>query len=67
LNEPKEPMAYLDFGWANGWAKEPEMVIACKKAGHKTIKINRDPSWHGFHTEVRCDICHYIYHYDSSG
>ena len=62
-----ETKPYVDLGWANGWAEDPAIVKACEKAGHKTTTINRDPSWHGLHNEVRCGICRYVYHYDSSG
>lgn len=57
----------VDLGWANGWTEDPQILKDCKKAEHPRRETNRDPSWHGLHTEVRCDICNYIYHYDSSG
>jgi hypothetical protein len=58
---------YIDLGWANGWAEDPEIVKACAKAGHKPRDANRDPTGHGLHNVTICDICRYIYHYDSSG
>ena len=58
---------YKDFGWANGWSEEPEIVKKCKDAGHRrTITdIGRSPM-RGLDNLVRCDICRYEYHYDSS-
>lgn len=59
------PKHYNDLGWANGWKEEPEIVRECQKQGHETRQISHD--WYGLHNECICDICKYIYHYDSSG
>ena len=62
--EPK----VINLGWANSWgSNEPEIVKKCKELNHKTIYINHDLSMHGLDNEVRCDICGYVYHHDSSG
>jgi len=60
-----EPEFYKDYGWANGWSEEPQIIKDCRKAGHKTRDFCHDH--YGIHNEVRCEICKYIYHYDSSG
>lgn len=65
--EMTDKPAVQDFGWANGWHEDPELVKQCQLTGHKTIEINKDPTHHGLETEVRCDICGYVYRYDSSG
>ncbi len=56
-----------NLGWANDWSEKPDIVKKCHELKHKRIDINHDPSMHGLHHEVRCDICGYVYHYDSSG
>ena len=54
--------AVKDFGWANGWDKQPEMVKECRAAGHTTLEKAL-----GMHdNEVRCDQCGYVYRYNSS-
>lgn len=55
-----------DLGWANGWSETPGMVKKCHQAKHKTSDIDVGPQNRGIHHIVRCDICGYVYHYDSS-
>jgi len=55
-----------NLGWANSWSEDPEIVKKCRALGHKVSDRNLDPTWHGLDNEVRCDICGYVYHYDSS-
>lgn len=57
----------LDLGWANGWNETPEIVEQCWQKNHPLNKYNHDRTQHGYDTEVRCDICGYVYHFDSSG
>ena len=59
----KEYPRVKDFGWANGWSKDPEMVRECRLKKHKTEEHTIGHCMH----EVRCDICGYKYKYDSSG
>jgi hypothetical protein len=63
--EPEKPKV-IDLGWSNGWQARPEIVKSCELAGHKLQSTNLDPTHHGLDTMVRCDICGYVYHYDSS-
>ena len=57
----------IDLGWSNGWGKNvPEIVTKCIKLEHTPTETNLDQTHHGLDTEVRCDICGYVYHYDSS-
>lgn len=58
--------AVKDLGVANGWEKEPDIVKECKRLKHKTSESSNDPPFRRHYWEVRCDICGYIYHYDSS-
>lgn len=52
----------IDLGYANGWRETPDVVKACKVAGHeKTIKnVGRCL------TEYSCPVCGYKYLVDSS-
>jgi hypothetical protein len=57
----------IDLGWANGWGgRKPQLVVNCTLAGHKTEQFNRDASGRGHDNVVRCVLCGYEYHYDSS-
>jgi len=59
--------AVVNLGWANGWKEDPAIVKRCRELGHDPMHNNLDRSMHGLNTEVRCDVCGYVYHYDSSG
>ena len=61
---PKQAVTYL--GWANGWLEVPEIVRRCNEQGHTHSYVDRTHG-RGLDNEVRCDICGYVYHYDSSG
>ena len=52
-----------DLGWANGWGETPDIIKKCREAKHKTEEMT--PRM--FDHVVRCDICGYVYKYDSSG
>lgn len=54
-----------DLGWANGWIKTPDIVEKCRKLQHRVYDIDRS-GMRGSKHEVRCDICRYVYRYDSS-
>ncbi len=56
----------LNLGWANSWPQDPDIVKKCRELNHKPKERNLDSTWHGLNTEVRCDACGYVYHYDSS-
>lgn len=53
---------YEDFGWQNGWAKNPEIVERC----HHAMPARTDKIVGSFVSEVRCKECRYVYRYDSS-
>lgn len=53
---------YLDIGMANGWTETPELVKRCANKMHPVTKLNLGRCL----TEVRCDICRYVYKVDSS-
>ncbi len=57
---------YKDFGWANGWRKDPLDIKKCKELKHKTFEHSNDPPFHRHHWIVTCSVCKIIYHYDSS-
>jgi len=68
MEDKSKPPVVKDLGWANGWKETPEIIKKCKELKHETI--NKDVSsrpGRGLHNTTRCDICGYIYHYDSSG
>jgi len=58
--------AVQDFGWANSWSETPDLVKKCREAGHKVSDIDVGPPFRGLENVVRCDICGYVYRYDSS-
>ncbi len=62
MMEPK----VVNLGWANGWNKEPEIVTKCKTLKHKPTETSEGPPFRKFTHTVRCDICGYVYKYDSS-
>lgn len=55
-----------NLGWANGWHEDPGIVKRCKELKHKTSDVDVGPKWKGLEHVVRCDICGYVYRYDSS-
>lgn len=54
-----------DLGWGNGWKQTPEIVKNCRKLKHRVSDIDHS-GMRGTDHEVRCDVCGYVYHYDSS-
>ncbi len=65
-DEKPERDITIDFGWANSWSSQPNMVHLCKMAGHPKSDVNRDPGHHGLHNQdVYCSVCGYTYHYSS--
>ena len=54
--------ATLDYGYANGWGKDPVLIKECKEKNHK----RNDRSLGHFDNIVWCEICGYQYRYDSS-
>lgn len=64
---PEKPVV-KDLGWANGWQKTPTIVLECRKAGHKVSDKSDAPGvpYACYSSTVRCDICGYVYHVDSS-
>jgi len=65
LDTEKWPHAYIYFGYANSWSEYPEVIQNCRAQGHK-VKDYRIGGAYGHNNEVRCDICRYMYRYDSS-
>ncbi len=55
-----------NLGWANGWKEDPEIVKECERLGHKPSNVDVGPPHRGLEHVVRCDICGYVYRYDSS-
>lgn len=56
------------LGWANGWNETPAIVKKCRELQHW-----KTPDFHEIHDSprgdkniVRCDVCNYIYYYDST-
>ena len=60
INTYKED--YKDFGTANGWLEMPYLVKYCTLLKHEVTKKGIGRCL----TEVRCDICRYVYKIDSS-
>ena len=58
--------AVKDFGWANSWQGEPELVAKCREMKHQVSDVDVGPPHRGIEHVVRCDICGYVYRYDSS-
>lgn len=54
-----------NLGWANGWGDTPEIVERCRKLKHQILDVDHS-RMRGTNHEVRCDICGYVYRYDSS-
>lgn len=54
-----------NLGWANGWRETPEILKKCRELKHKTSGVDHS-HMRGTNHEVRCDICGYVYRYDSS-
>ena len=54
--------ATLDYGYANGWGKDPLLIKECKAKNHK----RNDRSLGHFDNIVWCETCGYQYKYDSS-
>lgn len=56
---------FQELGWANGWKETPAIVKKCQKEKHEVIDFDHSGN-RGLHHEVKCYICKYVYHYDSS-
>lgn len=66
-----EGMGYENLGWANGWAKDPEILGECKEAGHNGVpgnphKFGATKNQRGSENLVGCHTCKYYYKYDCS-
>ena len=57
---------YADLGWANSWDETPDTVKVCRAARHTRSDKDIGPPMRGIEHVVRCDICRYVYRYDSS-
>jgi hypothetical protein len=51
----------LDLGWQNSWASTPQAVLFCQEDKHHP---SDEGDIRGCHI-VSCDICQYVYRYDS--
>jgi len=58
--------ALVDLGWANSWKEEPGLVEKCRSLGHERRGWDAGPPNRGLEHVVICDICKYVYRYDSS-
>ena len=58
--------AVLDLGWANSWPETPPEVTKCRELGHTPTDRDVGPPNRGIEHVVRCDVCAYVYRYDSS-
>jgi len=56
----------IDLGWANGWDGIPLIVDRCISLKHGRSDIDVGPPNRGTEHVVECEICNYIYRYDSS-
>lgn len=54
-----------DLGWMSAWDAVPWVVGECQRLGHRPAEVDLDPTGNGLHTEVRCEICHYVFHRES--
>ena len=67
-----EPLKQL--GWANSFYESgaPEdiekvaLIARCREQKHKTTDIDVGPRYRGMDHVVTCEVCGYVYHYDSS-
>ncbi len=55
-----------NLGWANGWKEDPQIVKDCRAKNHKTSDVDVGPPYRGLEHVVKCEICDYVYRYDSS-
>jgi len=62
--EPPEDVT--DLGWANGWKETPRIVRECQKMGHKVTCVDVGPCLRGLENVVTCNLCGYVYRFDSS-
>ena len=56
----RKPM--VNLGCANGWGKDPDIVVACNALKHRTESVEEARCL----TRVTCRTCGYSYTYDSS-
>lgn len=56
----------VNLGWANSWRETPAIVQQCREAKHRTSDVDVGPPFRGIEHVVRCDICGYVFRYDSS-
>ena len=59
-------IGWKDFGYANGWSKDPDEIKRCKELKHETTESSNDPPFRRHNWTVKCYVCKIIYHYDSS-
>jgi hypothetical protein len=55
-----------DLGWANNWIETPEIVKKRTALKHSRTDKDVGPLHRGLEHVVKCDICGYVYRYDSS-
>lgn len=63
---PNGEEVLVDLGWANSWGETPKMLENCIKLGHRRTDVDLGSPNRGLNHEVKCGICKFIYHYDSS-
>ncbi len=66
---PKHPerpdLHYTDFGYANGWTRQPALVTQCEaQPSHAATRYHRTES--RCLTLIWCTRCRYLYRVDSS-
>lgn len=62
-------MATLDLGWHNDERKQPVIDMArasCQALKHEVKDIDVGPQYRGMEHVVTCELCGYVYRYDSS-
>lgn len=65
MNE-KNKSSTQDLGWMNSWNETPEIVLNCQKAGHTITNVDVGTPHRGIEHVVKCNVCNYVYRYDSS-
>lgn len=64
-----------NLGWMNSWFKQTEppeyaeynaILQNCRELKHKVSDIDVGPPNRGMEHVVKCEICEYVYRYDSS-
>ena len=66
VQKDERPVPLKNLGWLNCWEETPEIVTLCRKEKHPVSDIDVGPPHRGIEHVVKCEICKYVYRYDSS-